>query len=93
MFRTLNIYRFLIERGMEPEMLRMEAFGRHHPRYSDLTAEGRRSNRRVDIILDKRNVEWMDKLGPERKEEQAKNFIYKDFVFELEQNNTGKEAP
>jgi len=88
LYRTLNIYRFLIERGMSPDMLRVEAFGKHHPRFTDLTAEGRRKNRRVDIILDRRNVEWLEKVRPEAEDERMKQFIYKDFVFDLEQNAT-----
>jgi chemotaxis protein MotB len=84
LFRVLNIYRFLLDSGMDPEMLRTEAFGRFHPRHTDLTAEGRRKNRRVDIILDKRNVRWRDKLGPERGRARREQFIYKDFIFDLE---------
>jgi chemotaxis protein MotB len=95
LYRTLSVYKFLIDNRMDPNMLRVEAFGRHHPRYTDLTAEGRSMNRRVDVILDKRNTEWLDKLGPERKDERIKEFIYKDFVFELEQNSSteSEEAP
>lgn len=89
LYRTLSIYRFLVERGMSPDMLRLEAFGKHHPRFTDLTAEGRKKNRRVDIILDRRNVEWMEKVRPEAEDERMKQFIYKDFVFDLEQNATG----
>ncbi|MDY7001200.1 MAG: hypothetical protein SVS15_05385, partial [Thermodesulfobacteriota bacterium] len=52
-------------------------------RHPDTTARDRRRNRRVDIILDKRNVQWMDKLGPKRAVPLDREFKYKDFIFEL----------
>lgn len=91
LYRTMNVYQFLLQSGMEPEMLRLEAFGKHHPRYTDLTEEGRRMNRRVDLILDRRNVEWLEKLGPEAVDGRMKQFIYRDFVFDLEENATAEE--
>lgn len=93
LYRTLSVYRFLLDSGMEPEMLRVEAFGKHHPRHTDLTAQGRRMNRRVDIILDRRNVEWLDKLGPDAVDGRQKQFIYRDFVFDLDQNATNGGGP
>ena len=82
-FRVMSVYRFLLDSGMDPEMLRVEAYGRFRPRHPDLTARDRRRNRRVDIILDKRNVQWMEKLGPKRAVPQDREFKYKDFIFEL----------
>jgi chemotaxis protein MotB len=55
LFRVLSIYSFLLEEGLSPEKLHVEAFGKHHPRETNDTREGRRLNRRVDIVLDKRS--------------------------------------
>ncbi|NJB67942.1 chemotaxis protein MotB [Desulfobaculum xiamenense] len=88
--RVMGIYRFLIEAGMDPAMLRVEAFGRYHPRYSELTAKDRRKNRRVDIILDKRNAKWLDRLGPTRKDAPSDEFRYKDFIFRFERRGMGQ---
>ena len=58
LYRVMAIYRYLVDRGMDPEKLKMEAFGRFHPRHSENTLLGRQRNRRVDIVLDKRNDNW-----------------------------------
>ena len=54
--RTLAVYRFMLDRGMRPDMLRMEAFGKYTPYYPQNTPENRARNRRVDIVLDKRST-------------------------------------
>ncbi len=85
--RTLAVYQFLIAHGVSPEKLRMEAFGRFRPQDSILTSEGRKQNRRVEILLDKRNSEWFfrekRKVIPESKEKED-TFQYKGFLFELD---------
>ncbi len=58
----MSVYRFLLDRGVPSDRLRMEAFGRFRPRYGDQNAADRRRNRRVDIVLDKRNGEWLKKI-------------------------------
>ncbi|MDD3311024.1 flagellar motor protein MotB [Pseudodesulfovibrio sp.] len=60
--RTLAVYRFLIERGMKPDMLRVEAFGKFMPHYPQNTPENRARNRRVDIVLDKRAIDTGERL-------------------------------
>ncbi len=55
--RALAVYQFLVGRGMKPDMLRVEAFGKFRPYYPQNTAENRAKNRRVDIVLDKRSLE------------------------------------
>lgn len=60
--RTLAVYRFLLGRGMSPAMLRIEAFGKFMPFYPQDTAENRAKNRRVDFVLDKRNVDAGERL-------------------------------
>jgi len=67
MGRVLAVYQFLIERGMKPTQLKMEAFGKYMPYYPSSTAEGRARNRRVDIVLDKRSAgatEQLRKISP-----------------------------
>ncbi|BBD09404.1 OmpA/MotB family protein [Desulfovibrio ferrophilus] len=82
--RVMKVYKLLVDAGMDPGLLRVEAFGRFHPRYGALTAKNRRRNRRVDIILDKRNAQWIDRLGMLRQREKDEDFKYKDFIFRFE---------
>ncbi|MBU1002541.1 MAG: OmpA family protein [Proteobacteria bacterium] len=84
-YRVMTVYRFLLDAGMEPDLLRVEAFGRFHPRAGSRTAKDRRSNRRVDIILDKRNAQWIDRLGMMRDKEKEGDFKYNDFIFRFEE--------
>jgi len=60
--RTLTVYRFLIDRGMRPEMLKVEAFGKFMPFYPQNNAENRAKNRRVDIVLDKRSADAGERI-------------------------------
>ncbi len=60
--RTLAVYRFLIERGLRPDMLRVEAFGKFMPYYPQNSPENRARNRRVDIVLDKRAVDSGERI-------------------------------
>jgi len=60
--RTLAIYNYLLDNGMPPDMLRMEAFGKYKPHYPRDTAEDRARNRRVDIVLDKRSSRLGDRI-------------------------------
>lgn len=82
--RVMKVYTFLLDSGMPADMLRVEAFGRFHPRVGDRSPSDRRRNRRVDIILDKRNAQWNDKLGLLRKEETTDSMKYNDFIFKFE---------
>ncbi|GAB6176921.1 hypothetical protein JCM16814_18120 [Desulfobaculum senezii] len=82
--RVMSLYLFLLNSGMDPDLMRVEAFGRFHPRYSELTPKGRRKNRRVDIILDKRNARWQDKFFYQSKDTTPEEFKYKDFIFRFE---------
>lgn len=60
--RTLSIYRYLLDNGIAPDMLRMEAFGKYRPHYPQNTAENRSRNRRVDFVLDKRSSALSDRI-------------------------------
>lgn len=83
--RVMNLYRYLTSRGMPPERLSVEGFGSYRPRWTEKTPEGRKRNRRVDIVLDKRNKEWIDKIDMlrEKARERQGEFNYKDFRFRL----------
>lgn len=82
--RVLAIYKHFLERGLDPELLRLEAFGKFRPMYSDITPWGRKMNRRVDIVLDKRNTFWLEKLQPSGQNKPDDEFIYKDFRFNVD---------
>ncbi|GAU08385.1 OmpA/MotB family protein [Desulfoplanes formicivorans] len=82
--RVLNVYRTLVARGIQPEKLRMEAFGRFRPRATNTTPEGRRANRRVEFVLDRRNTDWSHemarKAGSDGQHQEGR-FMYNDFIF------------
>ncbi|MFW6324267.1 MAG: OmpA/MotB family protein, partial [Desulfovibrionales bacterium] len=80
--RVLHVYRFLLQNGVSPDKLRVEAYGRYSPRFSNNTPEGRERNRRVDFILDKRNSTWAHwKSSTISDEAQSGQIKYKDFIF------------
>jgi chemotaxis protein MotB len=82
--RALSIYRYLVSRGIPPERLSLEAFGQFRPLHSNNTPEGRRQNRRVDLVLDKRNVEWIEKFEELREEAPViRDIEIKGFKFDL----------
>lgn len=83
--RALAVYRHLRLRGIEPGRLSLEAFGQFHPRYSNNTPDGRRKNRRVDLVLDKRNLEWIKKVEDLRQREAPQQeTYYRGFRFDLD---------
>lgn len=84
--RVLNVYRYLLEQDVDPDSIRLEAFGKYWPRYSNRTDDGRRNNRRVEIILDKRNPEWTHARVDEAEMPPSGDdgrFIYRDFIFDV----------
>jgi len=86
LLRVLNVYRYFLSQGIDPEKVRVEAFGKYRPRYSNQRASGRKKNRRVEIVLDKRNQSWahtaLSKVKVRQKIDRHR-YIYKDFIFEL----------
>ena len=83
--RSLAVYRHFVGRGIDPGRLSLEAFGQYHPRYSNNSAEGRKKNRRVDLVLDKRNIEWIRKMEELKQEEKVDTGTYfKGFKFDLD---------
>jgi chemotaxis protein MotB len=82
--RALSVYSHLKERGIDPGKLSLEAFGQFHPRYSNIAPESRQKNRRVDLVLDKRNLEWIRKVESLREPEAVKSeHYYKGFRFDV----------
>ncbi len=84
--RLLTVYRVLLAGGIPPDNLRMEGFGRFRPRASNTTPEGRKANRRVEFVLDRRGTTWshemVNKIGKDEKLSRDR-YIYKDFVFDI----------
>lgn len=92
--RALSVYRHLTGRGIPPSNLSLEAFGQFHARYTNNTPEGRRKNRRVDLVLDKRNREWIDKVEALReKEPESLDHYYRGFRFDLSVPGSGGGRP
>ena len=82
--RSLAVYRHLVSRGIDPNRLSQEAFGQFRPRYSNNTPEGRRKNQRVDLVLDRRNLEWIRRVEALREEEPAaRDTHFRGFRFDL----------
>ena len=87
--RALSVYSFLLDQGMPPEQLKLEAFGQYHPRFSSQTQSGRKRNRRVDFIVDKRNYmahnpNKLKKINPDL-QLKDKTFKYQDFKFSIDE--------
>ncbi len=84
--RALAVYTYLIKRGVPSKKLRVEAYAKYHPLYPNETAEGRKKNRRVDFILDKRDYMAHNPnklLRFEQIEKLKQIFKYKGFDFNL----------
>ena len=50
--RATNVVRHLQTQGVDPSTLVAEAFGQYHPIASNETPEGRRKNRRINIVIE-----------------------------------------
>ena len=84
--RAKAVYRFFTTNGIPPEKLMNESFGQHRPRFPNVTPASRQKNRRVDLVLDKRNTFAAQELGQKtgqaaRPPEQTS---FKGFEFSLE---------
>jgi chemotaxis protein MotB len=85
--RTLAVYRFILDQDVPPRQLRVESFGKYRPRRTNDTMAGRAQNRRVDIILDKRN-QGVDEAVAEALGEEApaeEGYQWQGFEFDTEQ--------
>ena len=92
LFRAMSVYRFLLEQGVPVENLRMEGLGRFQPRENPQTPQGRRANRRVDFVLDRRNETWTPRLALPAATTTPEEYIYRDFIFRFPEA-TGTESP
>lgn len=83
--RALAVYRWLIDNGMDPEMLKVEGYGKFSPHWTMDTPEGRQRNRRVDFVLDKRSSIVRDRIEemPERTEEDPAIYDVDGFIFDV----------
>lgn len=53
--RAINIMHFLVEEGgMAPERFSIQAYGEFKPKYDNNTPQGRASNRRVEIFIERK---------------------------------------
>jgi chemotaxis protein MotB len=87
--RVLAVYRYFVESGVEPEKLRLEAFGRYRPRVVTAGDEARKTNRRVEITLDRRVGSWSHEVAAEEKREAGSgnagdSYRVKDFLFRFD---------
>ncbi|MGO9454967.1 MAG: flagellar motor protein MotB [Candidatus Binataceae bacterium] len=53
--RACNVVRHLQGHGIDPSTLAAEAYGEYHPVASNDTPEGRRKNRRINIVIEDQN--------------------------------------
>lgn len=53
--RIMSVYALLKREGIAEDKMLVEAFGEYRPKVSNNTAPGRAANRRVDIVLDRRD--------------------------------------
>ncbi|MFH0876957.1 MAG: OmpA family protein [Candidatus Omnitrophota bacterium] len=60
--RATSVLRYLVEKGVLPGKLVAIGFGEHHSVTANDTAEGRRKNRRVEIVI----LPEMKKVAPEQ---------------------------
>ena len=79
--RVMSVYEFFKEAGLAADKLMVEGFGEYRPRVSNNTIAGREANRRVDIVLDKRNGEAklpgdLESAPGGRKAYEQKGFIF-----------------
>lgn len=54
--RATNVVRHLQTQGLDPSILAAEAFGEYHPVAPNDTPEGRRKNRRINIVIEDQDM-------------------------------------
>lgn len=84
--RGHGVYRYLLKSGIPAERLSQESFGQYHPRYTNKTPDGRSMNRRVDIVLDKRNTAEIINFeqSKEERNNEPRGYFFRDFRFNLD---------
>lgn len=49
--RAVNVLNFMVNAGMNPNKISIQAYGEYQPKYDNATEEGRAKNRRVEIFV------------------------------------------
>ena len=82
--RVMSVYEFFKARGLPADKLMVEGFGQYRPRVSNNTIFGREANRRVDIVLDKRNglAQLPTGLGGES-DQRNRKYEQEGFIFDV----------
>lgn len=84
MERGQAVCRYFSGRGVDEKLLNVESFGSYKPQYDNDSPEGRRRNRRVDIVLDRRNPSAGAIIGRQSGDGGNSDYIFHDFRFNLE---------
>ncbi len=93
--RAQSVYRHFLANGIVSDRLSLEAFGQYHPRFPDRTPDGRLQNRRVDLVLDKRNApEILEMESSKAQPPPVRNFLFRNFQFNLDgASGSGQSSP
>lgn len=84
--RAMSVYLLFKDMGLPSDKIMVEGFGEYRPRVSNNTPMGRATNRRVDIVLDKRNKDVDLKpegMGREAEKGPRKSYEQNGFIFDL----------
>ena len=93
--RGLAVYQHLVQGGIDPDNLRLEAFGRFSPHYNNSNPRERQRNRRVDIVLDKRAQRFTQRIEAEVEAGRVPGDTYEveGFIFRLDGEPEPVPAP
>ena len=84
--RAMAVYILFKDLGLPSDKMMVEGFGEYRPRVSNNTPVGRATNRRVDIVLDKRNKDVGLKpegMGRDAEQGPRKSYEHNGFIFDL----------
>ena len=87
--RVMAVYRHFVESGVSPEKMRLEAFGRFKPLLDSERSDEARTNRRVEITLDRRIGSWSHEAAAEdirndAVSRPADSYRVRDFLFRFD---------
>ena len=82
--RALAVYEHFLARGIPASSMMVEAFGEFRPKASNATPTGRQINRRVDLVLDRRNSGNLNRFKLQNEPDRENIYEYKDFRFKLD---------
>jgi len=87
--RVMAVYRHFVESGVAPEKMRLEAFGRFKPLLDSERPGEARTNRRVEITLDRRIGSWSHEAAAEdirndAVSRPADSYRVRDFLFRFD---------